>query len=256
MFTERDNVKYPTPLAKMLRGGRGGQVRLKLYLSILWLAAAPPHDVAYPARAWASLLDLEDPSGRGARRINDAIAWLEANSFVTVEDQPGHPNRVTLLNELGKNPDTGRSRRYTIPGAAYNKLAAKAAEPEKLRLHRYIKIDARFWTSGWMACLSGAAVSMYLVLLAEQGLRGEGAELWFSPDAAIKRYSLSDDTRSKGLNELRRAGLINTLRRPVATDIFDVQRFRNVYILNPERLAQPAELPAVRPSYDDEFDLA
>jgi len=36
-----------------------------------------PHDLAYPARAWATLLGLPDPAGRGARRINEAILWLE-----------------------------------------------------------------------------------------------------------------------------------------------------------------------------------
>ncbi|HVF74574.1 MAG TPA: hypothetical protein VM938_05955, partial [Acidimicrobiales bacterium] len=79
-------------MTTMLRGGRGGAVRLKLYLSFLWFAAAPPHDVTYPARAWASLLGLEDPEARGARRIIDAITWLDAHDFVVVE---GRPRRAT-----------------------------------------------------------------------------------------------------------------------------------------------------------------
>lgn len=236
-FIERRSIKAPTPMAMMLRGGRGGQVRLKTYLSMLWLAAAPPHDVAYPARAWASLLDLEDPPGKGARRINDAIGWLELNDFVEVESVPGHPNRVTLLDE------SGLDKAYSVPGATYNRLAAKEADADRLWRHRYIRIDPRFWTSGWMATLSGSAVAMYLVLLAEQGAHSSGAELWFSPAEAKRRYSLSDDTRTKGLTELKRAGLVKVRRRPVASDVFDVQRFRNVYVLQSDRLADDAEVP-------------
>jgi len=38
----RDKSETP-PLAQMLRGGRGGAVRLKLYLTFDLLAAAAPH---------------------------------------------------------------------------------------------------------------------------------------------------------------------------------------------------------------------
>jgi len=237
LFVERTDVVAPTPLARMLRGGRGGHVRLKAYLSMQWLAAAPPHDFSYPSRAWATLLDLNDPATAGARRISDAVGWLEANNFVTIETIPGHPNRITLLNEAG----TGR--RYTVPGSAYSKAKTRKAEPEVLQRHRYIQIPAQFWTSGWMATLSGTAIAMYLVLLCEQGGDSEGRELWLSPDLARKRYCLSDDTRSAGLNELRRAGLTTVFRRPIASDVFDVQRYRNVYVLKPDQLGEPAAVP-------------
>jgi hypothetical protein len=244
LFVERPDTSNVTPLALMLRGGRGGQVRLKTYLSILWLASAPPHDVAYPSRAWATLLDLGDPAGRGARRITDATSWLESHHFITVESRPGHPNAITLLDE------SGTGRRYRVPGAAYNKAASRDAEPHILARHRYIQIPAAFWTSGWLAALSGAAVAMYLVLLTEQAGHSLGRELWFSPETARLRYVLSDDTRSTGLGELRRAGLVAVRRRPVATDIFDVQRFRNVYVLQPDRLTDVAEVPGPRQAHE------
>lgn len=236
-FVERQDTSGPTPLAQMLRGGRGGQVRLKTYMSMLWLAAAPPHDVAYPARAWATLLDLPDPSGKGARRVNDAISWLEANHFVTVAAQAGLPNRVTLLNELG----TGK--RYRVPGEVFNKARTKGADLASLTGDRYLQIPPAFWTSGWMAALSGAATAMFLVLLAERVGRNDDQELWFSPDVANLRYSLSHDTRSAGLQELRRAGLVTVKRRPVASDVFDVQRFRNVYLLHMDGLTTTATVP-------------
>jgi len=246
LFVERFDIAEPTPLAMMLRGGRGGHVRLKTYLSMLWLAAAPPHDVAYPARAWASLLDLPDPSGRGARRVNDAIAWLEDNAFIEVATQPGYPNRVTLLHE------SGSGSRYRVPGEAYNKGKASGADASELMHHRYLQMPATYWTSGWMCTLSGPATAMFLVLLAEQSGRPDDQELWFSPDAATLRYSLSADTRSSGLQELRRAGLVSVRRRAIASDVFDVQRFRNTYLLQTERLSDPAELPAGKAASDEQ----
>ncbi|WP_134738562.1 hypothetical protein [Nocardioides sp. 503] len=223
-------------MGEMLRGGRGGQVRLKTYLSMIWLAANPPHDVQYPARAWATLLDLPDPEGRGARRVNEAIGWLESHAFVGVEMQPGHPNRVTLLNELGDG------RRYRVPGDAYNRAQSREADPEVLARHRYVRIPPTFWTNGWMATLSAAALAMYMVLLVEDSGSTKD-ELWFSPNEAQKRYAISDDTRSKGLNELRRAGVITVQRRPIASDVFDVMRFRNTYSFLPDALQSVARIP-------------
>src|SRR4051812_19975859 len=53
MIERLDNNPEPPPLARLLRGGRGGAVRTKLLLSILWVAAGEGHDVRFPARAFA-----------------------------------------------------------------------------------------------------------------------------------------------------------------------------------------------------------
>jgi hypothetical protein len=130
-----------------------------------------------------------------------------------------------------------------VPGEAYNKANTKSADTDTLALHRYLQIAPAFWTSGWFAALSGAALAMYLVLLCEQSGQDASRELWFSPDQARLKYALSADTRSAGLSELRRVGLVDVRRRPVASDIFDVQRFRNVYLLQPDKLNTSAEIP-------------
>lgn len=236
-FIERSADGRPAPLASALRGGRGGTVRVKLELTFLWFAAKPPHDLAYPARAWATLLGLADPAGRGARRVNEAILWLEQHKLITVENRAGQPNVITLLSENG----TGEP--YELPGTAYNRLRNK--QPASLaEQHRYIQLPNELWTSGWLSLLSGAALAMLLVLYTELGNRPAAAtDLWFSPRQADLRFGLSEDTRSKGLRELRAARLITAYRQPVATDTFDFQRLRNVYRLQPQRLQQPASLP-------------
>lgn len=208
------------PLARLLRGGRGGNVRLRLYVSLLWFAANPPYDVTYPARAWASLLDLPDPGGAGARRVSDAIAWLSAHQFIDVQLVPGSPSRVVLLNELG----TGRG--YEVPGAAMRHVS-----PDLRSEHRYFQIPATFWTSGWLAALSGPAVSMLLVLLAETSTENTNG-VWFSPRVATERFGLSAETRARGTKELSERGLIVIRKISADTrDPFEVQRTRNLYVL-------------------------
>lgn len=224
----------PPPLARILRGGRGGEVRLKLELSFLWFAASAPFDLAYPARVWASLLGLEDPEGRGTRRVRQAISALQRESLIEVHTHPGAPSRITLLDEGGAGVP------YSLPGEAYNKARGSGQEWR----HRYIQVPDTFWTNGWIATLSGAAVAMLLVLFAELGQRDPAnAEMWFSPSQAQRIYGLSEDTRSKGLRELRTANLVTAQKRSSSRDTLDFRRLRNTYQLNLEVLGRKAFVP-------------
>src|SRR5205823_14327958 len=109
---------------------------------LLWIAANPPHDTTFPSRAWAELLDLDDPGHRGARRVQEAVAWLETNRFLRSEKIPGLPSRLYLLNEAG----TGQP--YEHP--------AKSKQP-------YVTLPTSFWTKGWIAVLTGSAVAILLI---------------------------------------------------------------------------------------------
>ena len=148
-------------------------------------------------RGWSSCagsrFGLPDPAGRGARRINEAILWLEQHKLITVENRAGQPNVITLLSENG----TGTP--YELPGTAYNRLRNK--KPASLAdEHRYIQLPNELWTNGWLSLLSGAAVAMLLVLYTELGNRpATTTDLWFSPHQADLRFGLREDTRSKGL---------------------------------------------------------
>lgn len=238
LFVARRDPDVPTPLARQLRGGRGGHVRMKLYLSLIWFAANPPYDVTYPARAWAQLLDLPDPESAGARRINDAFAWLAENAFIRSIPRPGLPSRIELLHESG----TGRP--YEVPGAAWNNLA-KDATAEERDLARYIKLPPQFWTNGWLPVLSGSAIAMLLVLLAEIGPNTPADhEVWLSPDVALRRYDLSADTRSAGFRELVDSGVVQVMRRTINPTTFDFRRMRNVYRYQPSAFLGAARVAA------------
>lgn len=222
------------PLARILRGGRGGEVRLKLELSFLWFAVNPPHDLAYPARVWAELIGLDDPETRGTRRVRQAIAALETVGLIEVMKRPGHPNRIFLMDEGGEGVS------YRLPGAAYG--SARGTDDQWR--HRYIQLPDALWTNGWIATLSGAALAMLLVLFGELGQKDpDKSDLWFSPSRAKRIYGLSEDTRSKGLRELRAAKIITARRRAASRDVLDFRRVRNTYRLDMERLRTTALVP-------------
>lgn len=240
-FVERLHADdAPPPMARMLRGGQGGQVRMKLYLSYLWMQRedeATP--LSFTARAWATLFDLKDPAGAGARRVSDAQAWLNKNHFIEINAQAGRPNQVVVLNE------TGDGSEYVAPGAAA-RIEARSALGAVY--NRYVQIPRTFWTNGHLTVLSGAGIAMFLVLLCQRGPASEDEALWFSPREAEGKFALSEDTRSKGLRELAAAGLVETRRRQINPTDFEVVHVRNVHFLKLERLEKPATISASAPA--------
>ena len=232
-FIESRTPATPPPMTQLLRGGRGGEVKVKLLLSMLWSAPSAPYDVTFPARTWATLLGLPDPEAKGAARVNDAIRTLTKLKYVRTVQRAGQPSRVFLLNELG----TGDP--YSHPGEIWQ--AVKDADSRARRkIPRYMQLPVDLWTNGWMAALSGPALAMLLVLL--DSARGrEPVRLWFSQSVAKDRYALTEPTRKRGLDELEEYGLITVEREQVVRDEFSTRRYRNTYTVHSEVFAQLPE---------------
>src|SRR5712691_1932700 len=99
-FIAREGPASPSPpMARILRGhgGRGGATRLKLYVSLLWLARNRTRErpvFAYPAQQLAALLGLPNPQSAGARRIQEALRWLSEANFVALDHRRGGVTRV------------------------------------------------------------------------------------------------------------------------------------------------------------------
>ncbi|MEU0156976.1 hypothetical protein [Micromonospora fulviviridis] len=227
-----DPTEQPPPMARILRGGggRGGATRLKLFLSLLWLARGRPDPVfGYPAQQLASLLGLPSPSGAGARRIHEALKWLHGEGFIALEHRPGEAARIHMLD------DAGSGAAYQAPGPLVTRSRKHSTDREK---HFYVQLKREFWTEGWISHLSGAAVAMYLAALHEE--RGKtGEAVWISPRIGRECYDLSDETRGKGLAELVNLGLLNLEKRPVPQASFDERyRARNVYRIVPNGLTK------------------
>lgn len=217
-------------MAQLLRGGRGGEVKLKVYLSALWVAVADPYDVSMPGSSWAQLVGLPDPRSRGAHRVNGALRKLVEANLLRAEAKPGQASRFFLLEE------TGTGRDYRPPGQRIGTLKSAGKDFSE---HLYLQAPNSLWTNGWIARLNGPALAMLLVLLAQAGGRNP-EDLWFSPGVADQRFHLSAETRKRGVDQLAELRLVTVGRRPVARSTFDTVRLRNTYSLSLDRLKEEA----------------
>jgi hypothetical protein len=220
-FVRSADWQTPPPLARIFRagegrkGGRGGVVALKLYLSTL-LISRWGDPTSFPAELWAELFDLPDPPKQGARRIRDAIDWLERKQFMVVERRPGHPAQILPLDDRGT-------------GETY-------LRPEGYNGDLYHRLPATIWSQGWICVLSGAALYVLLVLV-DQGRKS----IWISPSQRQRLYSLSDETFHKGSRELRDYGLA-TLSRKLQGQAHEFKRLRNIYNLDTTNLGLPPQV--------------
>jgi hypothetical protein len=214
-FVRADRHGVDPPLARFIRGGRGGEVRLKLYLTIMLIAVRPPHDIDnVPARAWAETLDLADPPGLGARRIADALHWLAENNFVTLNSRRGRPPVVRLLSVLGDGQPFDRGRKV------------------------YVRVPIGLWRNFWINRLSGTGLALLLVLLDLQSAIDRQTPPAL-PGAMRRRYGLSSDSWTRGSRELQDLGLLEIAKQVHGRD-FDAKRVRNTYWIDVDRLGRPA----------------
>lgn len=204
----------PPALARMIRGGRGGEVRLKLYLTMVLIAARKPHDLEnIPARAWAEMLDLDDPAGLGARRVSDAMHWLDDHDFIRLTSRRGSPPTVRLLSMLGDGQPFNRGRGV------------------------YIAVPVGLWEHLWITRLSGTGLALLLVLLDLQGGKKQSNPPSL-PGPLRRRYGLSDDTWTRAGKELKDLGLLQIKKQPYGRD-FDFRRMRNTYWIDKNMLNAP-----------------
>jgi hypothetical protein len=210
------------PMALLLRASKGGAVRLKFYLALLWQGGGGDerHSVSWPARTWAALLDLPDPENRGDRRIRDAIRALERARLVTAKRAPGRPIELVLRR------DDGTDRPYIHPGKVARATKQDGAfDPSEL----YVQIPPGFWTRGWAISLSAPGIAMLLVMLVLTNNAGE-RRVWIDPAQARRRFGLSEDSWARGVAELGLHGLLEIRKQPVGED-FGWRRVRNTYSL-------------------------
>jgi hypothetical protein len=213
-FVRSDRHGGEPPLARLLRGGRGGEVRLKLYLTMILIAARAPHDIEnVPARAWAETLNLDDPAGLGARRISDALRWLDEQRFISLTSRRGTPPTVRLRSALGDDTPFDRGRGV------------------------YLSVPVGLWEHHWITRLSGAGLALLLVLLDLQGGKNSASPPSL-PGPLRRRYGLSDDTWTRASRELRELGLLQIKKQPHGRD-FDFRRMRNTYWIGKEMLSAP-----------------
>lgn len=244
-FVRNDNPAVDPPLKKLVSigGGRGGAVPVLLYVALIWKCAKKPFDVKLPARKWAELLGLADPTGKGARRITHALQTLADSKLIQLDKAHGEATKVTLLDE------SGDGSAYELPSTAYSKHGVKR--------DLYFKVSSQLWTNGDLQQLSASGLAMLLILLEEGGYRPtqsplrafhkfpKGRDIWFTTENFPARYGISASMRSRGTKELEDADLLETTRMPVGPPgvlvSFTTEKVRKVYTLHGSALVTEQE---------------
>ena len=218
--SERDAVP---PMLTMLGsgGGRGGDVRLKLYLSLLWASPGGTHDTEFVATDWAQLLGLPQFATKGKRRVYEALSWLTAQGFIEKQERPGLPSRVTVLHESGSGGP------YCKPSSQ----ASKGGEPT------YRRLQSAWWTNAWMAAMSGRALAFWLILMDESNNDAKTDAVWLSESQTSSKYAVSPYLRQRAMRELKHFDLITT-RRQFTREAFGVTSSRTRISLHLDALDQ------------------
>jgi len=221
-FVRSSSTTVPPLAIVMIRGGRGGEVRLKLYCCLTLLAVDAPYNISrhISARTWAEMLALSKPDTNGARRVSDSLNWLADNHMVKLERRPSYPPEITMLNPSGDGSP------YVRPGPPY------------------ITLPLGFWQQQWITRLSGTAIVLLLILLDLVGGKDRAPKQSLAPDQRL-HYGLSHDSWTRATKELVAFGLINVDRAVRGMDL-EAVRARNFYSVNKERLNEPASTPALR----------
>ena len=222
-FVRWDDGDTP-PLARVMRGGQGGESRLRVYLLLRLMATAPPHTVTVSARELARDLGIDaDGTDAGARRVNASLKALGGRRgntglasgpaippLLSFSDRPGLTRTIQILDPAGS-------------GQPWNDREIQSP---------YVTMPLSLYRKGWLLALSGRAVAILLVLRELTGGRAE--DRGWADGIRKRQYGFSDDTWTRGTKELADRGLLT-----VDSDILISQgepRRRNRYQLNLDNL--------------------
>ena len=204
------------PLARLVRAG---EVRLKLHLTLALMATKKPYELQDPPAAhwFADMLGLADPQTLGARRVGEALAWLDKEDFIDREPRRGKPSDIKLLH--------------------HGSISAAGG--------RYVQAPLDLWQQGWILTLSARAIGIYLVLKEATGGRADHAAVLSGTRKA--QYYLSDETWARGAKDLENAGLLEVeeiFGPATSKDEYEPKRRRLRYTLTEGPLAsQPGTMP-------------
>lgn len=212
-----------TPLGRLLAGdghlrggrqrpGRGGGVRLRLYLCITMLAVREPFDVGIRLSSplqWAERVGLAGSTR--TRVLNYNMKWLADKQYIKRERRTGAAPQISLL-DIGGTGAVYRSPRLGGP---------------------WVNLPTELFANGWLVHLSPVALAVVMMLENQRAREKATPERGVNvPGYDRERYGLSENTWYHGAHELRDAGLVGIEREQMEEGDYLQKRIRNRYRLN------------------------
>jgi hypothetical protein len=200
-----DVIPPTPPLARLIQGGRGGEVRLRLYLLLTMMATDHPYDIRNPPTpaTLARTLDLEPTTG--SRRTTSNMKWLADHRFIALTKRPGLTPAIQLLDPQGTGDPMSDPRRPAP----------------------YVSIPLGFWSKGWLLELAPTAIAVLFTL--SERLGGYKQPQYLLPDRR-ESYGLSHDTWTRGSRELEDNGLLTVSTITQGEEYAYTRRRRNYWL--------------------------
>ena len=200
-FARSADTDKPPALARLFGAGRGGEVRLKLFLTFaLRATSGRPTLPARRPRTLARMLGL--PPETGPRRASDAMRWLATNRFLTISPKVGTPGEILLLDAADPPSDL----------------------PKRDRHGRYLSVPIDLWTGGLLLEMPARELAVYIALLDVTYDDDEGSMIRHQK----RQYGISDDTWTRAVKGLVEKRLI-VVRTEVEDDEERIPRVRHIY---------------------------
>ena len=192
-------------------GGSGGEVRLKLWLSLLY--RFNPKELWFDLdevdpRFMAGMFGLDDPTGKGAARVRAAFRWLSDHGFIEIDGgRLKKTGRVRVIHEASLYlPSQWRE----IPRQSPEGKADGTLYKEFPRYNEsYVRVPSALWANGWMGYLKASEL-MVLIFVCKLSENGSHQKVEIKAHRRYERFGLSDAMWRQGVTGLQNRGIVKS----------------------------------------------
>lgn len=230
------HVSHPLVDMGIGSGGSGGEVRLKLWLSLMCQFNSTndwTHLDRYQPGMLARIFGLDEDLVRGKESVRRAYRWLAANNFIVIEGgrlKRSGRVRVTTEAALYLPEQYVVQFRQTPSGSS---LLPPYPEFPRYK-DSYFRVPIELWSKGWMGYLRSSEI-IVLMLLCKLNENQGGKPIEIRANRRLERYGLSDVMWRQGAKGLERRNILESWE-PALHDLDQVTgeptNYRMVFRLN------------------------
>lgn len=223
------HISHPIVDLGVGRGGSGGEIRLKLWLTLVaqFKSTTPWIDLdQFSAALLGRVFGLDEDPKKGAESVRRSYRYLVDENFIVLDGKRLKPSgRVRLTTEAALYlPDQYRDEIRSVPTGSSD----KPPYPEFPRYKdSYFRVPMELWSQGWMGYLRSSELMVLLILCKLNENQGN-KEIEVKAKNRLQRFGLSDVMWRQGSLGLERRGILRSWD-PAKSDLDQVTAERVNY---------------------------
>lgn len=192
-------------------GGSGGEVRLKLWLTLVLQHNSQDDWIdldRFTVRMLAGVFGLDEDISKGAEAVRRAYRWLADNNYIEIEGgRLKKSGRVRVTTEAALFlPD----RYMKVPRVSPEGKSSEPPYEEFPSYHdSYCRVPLEVWSRGWMGYLRASEL-MVLIILCKLNENRRSKPIEVFARRRQQRFGLSDSMWSQGAKGLERRGILQS----------------------------------------------